>query len=293
MISNNNAKIIVAGANGYLGTNLRKSLHRKKFNFVSISRKDFEAYVEEDKILVNNIDVSISNRIKNYDVLINLIGSGRKTIYEDYYSTNTNLTKTIVEICKNANIQKIIHISGLGVSKYNTLSYFISKHRAEDEIIKSGLDYVIFRPSYIIGNQDPLSKKIMKNALKYNQIFVPGSGNYVIQPIFINDVIEIMINAISNSLFTNNIFDLVGPEVISFKKFVEIFKQAKKLEQQTQFIDMEQSYFQAIRGYSNVYCVDDLNILVGSFTGNPNRITKITGIKLKNIQSALNFNGSS
>lgn len=293
MVSNNTVKIVIAGANGYLGTNLRKSLHRKKFNFVSISRKDFEAYVEEDKILVNNIDASISNRIKNYDVLINLIGSGRQTIYEDYYSTNTNLTKTIVEICKNANIRKIIHISGLGVSKSNTLSYFISKHRAEDEIIKSGLDYIIFRPSYIIGNQDPLSNKIMKSALKYNQIFVPGSGNYVIQPIFINDVIEIMINAISNSLFTNNIFDLVGPEVISFKKFIEIFKQAKKLEQQTQFIDMEQSYFQAIRGYSNVYCVDDLNILVGSFTGNPNRITKITGIKLKNIQSSLNFNGSS
>ena len=69
------------------------------------------------------------------------------------------MTKKIIKLCKKTKIKKIIYISGLGVTSKSTSAYFISKYKAEQEIIKSGLDYTILRASYIIGKNDSLTKK--------------------------------------------------------------------------------------------------------------------------------------
>src|SRR3989344_4571809 len=96
---------------------------------------------------------------------------------------------------KFKNEKKIIYTSGLGVSKNTTLGYFISKYKAERQIIDSKLDYTIFRPSYIVGKGD-LFTKYLKKQIKAGQIQIPGSGNYSIQPIYIDDVSKIIFNAI-------------------------------------------------------------------------------------------------
>jgi NADH dehydrogenase len=69
-------------------------------------------------------------------------------------------------LCKRAKIKKIVYNSGLGVNKSTTFGYFISKLKAEQQIIKSGLDYAILRASYIIGKNDPLTKNLLKQAKK-------------------------------------------------------------------------------------------------------------------------------
>ena len=64
-----------------------------------------------------------------------------------------NLQKYIINMCKKAKIKKIIYASGLGVNASSSTGYFISKYRAEQLIINSGLDFSIFRPSYIVGKR--------------------------------------------------------------------------------------------------------------------------------------------
>ncbi|MBP2624759.1 MAG: NAD(P)H-binding protein [Nitrosopumilaceae archaeon] len=288
MIDHRHLKIAVFGANGYVAKNLRELLHFKKIDSVSsISRSDFKSYAKENKILISNLDNSISCNLRNYDVLIHLVGSGRQTINSDHYDINTDLTKQIIKICKNSNIKKIIYISGLGTAENSTICYFISKYRAERDIINSGLNYTIFRPSYIIGKQDPLSTKIINHATLHNNFCIPGSGNYLIQPIFIGDAIEIIFDSIINPLFNNGIFDLVGPEILNFREFINIFKETKKMKHRIQFTDLEYEYFNALHSSTNTYCVDDLNILIGSFIGNCEKIQKLSGIKLKNVNYSL------
>ena len=65
------------------------------------------------------------------------------------------------------------------------LSYQILK--SEKNYYEFWFNYTIFRPSYIVGKDD-LFTKFLKKQIKIKTIEIPGSGNYSIQPISINDV---------------------------------------------------------------------------------------------------------
>ncbi len=282
-----NLKIVVTGASGYIAKHIRKLLYNNKTQFTSISRNNFKCYNNEHKILSSSIDEALSNKIKNYDVLIHLIGIGKQTTELDYHEINTNLTKNVIALCKKARIKKIVYISGLGVSKKTTSCYFISKYKAEKLIIDSGLDYIIFRASYIIGNNDHLSTNIIKQIKQYDCIQIPGSGNYSMQPIYVDDAVKVILYSIQSKKFVNGIFDLVGPDIISFKKFIDVFKRKKKLKQKIKFIDLEKAYFNALHNSDYIYSTDDLNILVGSFVGDHRTIDKFCNIEFSTLSKAL------
>ena len=146
---------------------------------MGISRKNFRKHSSEIKIISTNLsDPKLESKMKNYEILIHLIGIGRQTPESTFEEINLNLTKDAIKICKGVGIEKIIFISGLGVSKDNTSDYFDSKYKAEQEIINSGLDYTIFRASYIIGKTDHLTKALSKQ-MKKGVIVIPGSGKYL------------------------------------------------------------------------------------------------------------------
>ena len=83
-----------------------------------------------------------------------------------------------------------------------------------------GLQYTIFRPSYIVGKDDYLTKNISKQISK-NQVLIPGSGKFLLQPISIVDVCSSIHVALNSSKFSNKIIDLVGPNKISFENLIK------------------------------------------------------------------------
>lgn len=273
-------RIAITGANGFVARNLRKYLNTKHIEVVAIARKNFHSYKSEKKIISPNYsEKTLLLGLKGCDAMVHLVGIGNQTTNSDYLSTNVTLTKKLIQICKKKKIKKIIFNSGLGVSKKSTLSYFISKFHAEQEIVKSGLDYTIFRPSYIIGKDDLLTKNFKRQS-KEGRIIIPGSGKYMIQPIFVEDAIKIITVAIFSKNFTNKILDLVGPKALSFEKFVKVYLQNKKLKFKK--FNLEKLYFKAIHNPNSCYSVDDLNILIGSFVANHKNIEKLSGVKLTN-----------
>ena len=124
--------VVVTGANGFVGKNLRNFLHKNKINVLGVSRKNFRKHTSEVSITSTNLlEPKLQTKLKNYDTLIHLVGIGRQSPKSTFEEINLNLTKNIIKASKDAGIKKIIFISGLGVSKSNTSDYFASKYKAE------------------------------------------------------------------------------------------------------------------------------------------------------------------
>ena len=284
-MSNISTRIVVAGASGFVGKNLRNFLHENKLDVLGISRKNFREHSSEIKIISTNLsDPKLQSKLKNYDALIHLIGIGRQTSKSTFEEINLNLTRDIIKICKNVGIKKIIFISGLGVSKSNTSDYFASKYKAEQEIINSGLDYTIFRASYIMGKTDHLTKALSKQ-MKNGVIVIPGSGKYRLQPIFVLDVAKIILEAVLEKKFSKKIIDLVGPQKISFEDFVKLF--AKNTGTKIEKISIEDAYDEAKRNIKAVYGLESLNILVGDYTSDGKQLQKLSNVKLTTVREFL------
>lgn len=279
-------QIVITGANGFVAKNLRKYLSEKNVNLISISRRNFKQFKNEKKAISKNYqDKSLLSKIKHSDALIHLAGIGRQSTKTDYELINVKLTQHIVDLSKKAKIKKLIYTSGLGVSSDTSLGYFISKFKAEKFIIDSKINYTIFRPSYIVGKDD-LFTKYLKKSIKKNKIIIPGSGKYSIQPVYIDDVTKLIHHSIIERKFRNKIIDLVGPEKITFEKYVKFFIQNRNT--QICKMDLEEAYHLAITNPKFDYGIDDLNILIGNFTGNHKKLRILSKMKFQSVKNLLN-----
>ncbi len=274
-------QIVITGASGFVARNLRKYLSEKNIKLISISRNDFKQFKNELKIISKNYDEkNLLPKIQNSDALIHLVGIGKQSIKTDYDIVNVEFTKHIVNLSKKAKIKKFIFTSGLGVSPNTSSGYFISKYKAERLVVNSGLNYTIFRPSYIVGKDD-LFTKYLKKQIKKGKIEIPGSGTYSIQPIYIKDVVKIFLQSVLQTKFRNKIIDLVGPDHITFEQYVKFFSKGTKTS--IKKINLEDVYHTAITNSKSDFGVDDLNILIGNFKGNHNKLRRITGMKFQSV----------
>ena len=276
--------ITITGANGFVAKNLRNFLSKNHIKVIAIARKTFQKHHTETVVYSKTLlEKGLQNKLRNCDALVHLIGIGKQSSKYNF-EDNVDLTKNMIKTCKKSGIKKIIYISGLGVTKNSRSDYFISKYKAEQEIINSGLDYTIFRPSYIVGKKDYLSKFILKQ-IKKGIVIIPGSGKYHLQPIFVEDVAKIILESIYEKKFSNKILDLVGPEIIKFEDFVRYFVKNKKIR--IQKINLESIYHDALHNPKSIYDLDSLNLLIGDYTGNLKQLQKTSNVKLRPIKDIL------
>ncbi|HET7337677.1 MAG TPA: NAD(P)H-binding protein [Candidatus Nitrosotalea sp.] len=278
--------VVISGANGFVGRNVGMFLSKNGFQTISLVRKgktvNFGKTVTSQTLSENNL----VSQIHGSDALLHFIGKGMQTVNSDYDTVNVGLVKNAIALCKKANIKKIIYISGLGVDKHSTLGYFISKYKAEQEIILSGLDYTIFRASYIIGHDDPLSKNLQQQTKK-GEIVIPGSGKYRFQPIFIGDVSKVIAKSVVEKKFSRKIIDLVGPEIVSYNVFVKKFSRGKAKMKK---IDFERAYHNALHN-KGPFGVDDLSIMIGDYVGDHKRLAGLAKMKFTRYGEILESRG--
>ncbi len=280
--------VVITGANGFVGRNVGMFLSKNGFQTISLVRKDKTVNFGKTITSETLSETSLVSKIQGADALLHFIGQGRQTVDSDYEKVNVGLTRNVIALCKKAKIKKIIYISGLGVDKSATLGYFISKYKAEQEIICSGLDYTILRASYMIGHDDPLSKNLQQQ-MKKGEIIIPGSGNYRFQPIFIGDVSRVIAKSVMEKKFSRKIIDLVGPQMVSYNAFVKRFSHGKTGMKK---IDFEDAYHNALHN-KGPFGVDDLSIMVGDYIGNHKKLASLVQMKFKRYETVLESRGLS
>ena len=132
-------------------------------------------------------------------------------------------TKTLVRAAEKAGVHKIVHISITNATAQSPLPYFRGKAILEEAIMGSGIPYAILRPTVIFGVEDILINNIAWLARRFPVFMAPGSGDYRLQPIYVEDVAELAVSAASQS--ENVTMDAVGPEVYTFDQFVRLISE--------------------------------------------------------------------
>jgi uncharacterized protein YbjT (DUF2867 family) len=129
-------------------------------------------------------------------------------------------TKALIKAAKEAGIKRIVHVSITNPSEDSPLPYFRGKAEAERAVIDSGLSYAIVRPSVIFGGEDILINNIAWLLRRFPVFAVPGSGDYRLQPVFVEDVAEIAVDAAHDDRRVT--LDAAGPEVWTFNELLAL-----------------------------------------------------------------------
>jgi len=129
-------------------------------------------------------------------------------------------TKTLIKAAEEAGIRRIVHISITNPSEKSPLPYFRGKALVEKAITHSKLSYAIVRPTVIFGMEDILINNIAWLLRRFPIFAIFSSGDYRIQPVFVEDVAEIAVSAGHKD--DNIVMDAVGPEIYTFNELVRL-----------------------------------------------------------------------
>jgi uncharacterized protein YbjT (DUF2867 family) len=128
--------------------------------------------------------------------------------------------KTLIEAARQAGVRRFVQISITNAAATSPLPYFRGKGLIENTLRESGLSHAIVRPTVIFGPEDILINNIAWSLRSFPVFAIPGTGEYRLQPVFVEDLAELAVNAAQRS--TNVELDAVGPEVFTFNELVRL-----------------------------------------------------------------------
>ncbi len=133
-------------------------------------------------------------------------------------------TKRLLRASESAGVRRIVHISITNPSLDSPLPYFRGKAELEESIRSSALSYAILRPAVLFGQGDILINNIAWMLRNFPVFAIPGMGEYRVQPIFVEDLAELAVDAGKST--ENFMIDAVGPETYSYDALVQLIRQA-------------------------------------------------------------------
>jgi NADH dehydrogenase len=133
-------------------------------------------------------------------------------------------TRALIRAAEIAGVERVVHISITNPDISSPLPYFRGKALLEEEIRKARVSHAIVRPTVVFGVEDILINNIAFLLRKLPLFLIPGSGEYRLQPIYVEDLARISVEAAHAS--GNMVIDAVGPEVFSFDALVHLLAQA-------------------------------------------------------------------
>lgn len=133
-------------------------------------------------------------------------------------------TKTLIHAAEAAGVKRIVHVSITNPSINSPLPYFKGKAELEQAIQSSSLSYAILRPAVLFGEGDVLINNIAFMLKRFPLFAIPGSGEYHVQPIFVDDLAELAVGAGQRS--DSYTVDAVGPETYTYTELVKMIRRA-------------------------------------------------------------------
>ncbi len=217
-------KVLIIGGTGFIGKNLILELknHYKIKCLVRKSTKnsniDFLKSSDAELVYCDNINFdSLNTAINNIDIVIYLIGIIRETKDSKFKKLHCENVKDIIKICKKKGVNKIVYLSVLGINAKVT-EYFYTKFKAEEELKKSKLNYIIFRPSIIFGMGDVPINSFISMIKRHKFVFYFSTRK--MQPIYIKDFTKCM--RLSLRKKWNKVYDIGGKDALNLEEISDL-----------------------------------------------------------------------
>ena len=225
--------ISILGGTGFVGTELIGHLSKEKININVYTRNlnkanNFKVLPRVTLIQINESS-NISDLLKGSDVVINLVGILHETKSLKFSSAHTDWVKKIVAGIKKHNIGHFIHIGAMQSNRNAPSRYLKSKYDSEEQIRK-GLKnraWTIFRPSIIYGENDKFIN-LFKKMVVYLPIVFLVSPKTKFQPIFVRDLVDIIIQSINDKKSYGKIYNIAGPKTFSLLEIVKLIAAENK-----------------------------------------------------------------
>jgi uncharacterized protein YbjT (DUF2867 family) len=222
--------VLVTGGTGFVGPHVVHALRARETHVRALVRDPARATrLTAWGVELATGDVtdpgSLRAACEGVDAIVHLVAiiRGRPVDFERVMAQGT---RNAVAAAQEAGVRRFVLASALGLDERSkdAVPYFAAKWEMERAVKESGLEHVIFRPSFVFGRDGGVLPTFVRVARFAPVTPVIGRGRQRLQPIWVEDVAEYYRRAIEEPAAANRTFELGGPDAVSWNEFWERLK---------------------------------------------------------------------
>ena len=215
-------KVLITGGTGFVGPHVVRAVAGAGHDLRLLVRDSTRSRDLPGQPVVGEMTntVSLQHAVEGVDAVVHLVAI-RQGRDEQFKRVMEQGTRDLVAAAKETGVKRFILMSALGTSEdtRNLVPYYHGKWEMEQAVKASGLEHVIFRPSFVFGTEGGILPTFRKLAKLTPVTPIIGSGEQKIQPIWVDDVAAYFAAALTKAEAANRTFELGGPDAVSWNEF--------------------------------------------------------------------------
>lgn len=226
-------RVLVTGATGYVGGRLVPRLLAAGHNLVCLARKpgrlagrgwgDFEVR-EGDVLDRSSLDSAFSGIDAAY-YLVHSMAEGER----GFEKRDRIAAKNFGAAAREAGVQRIIYLGGLGVDNKDLSSHLASRQQVGDLLRSSGVPVTEFRAAIVVGSGSISFEMIRYLTERLPVMITPRWVTTRSQPIAIQNVLDYLTDCLAIPESAGRIFEIGGPDVLTYGDMMREYAAARQL----------------------------------------------------------------
>ena len=225
-------KILLTGANGYIGMRLLPQLLELGHEVICAVRDKNRFSIDEDtKAQLQIIEVDFLKEYtpnlipKDIDVAYYLIHSMSSST-SDFDVKEAQSAETFNRYMADTRVKQVIYLSGI-VNEEKLSKHLSSRKNVEEILFRGGFNLTVLRAGIIVGSGSSSFEIIRDLCEKLPLMITPKWVLTKTQPIAIRDVVRFLTGVIGNEKTYNDSFDIGGSDVLTYKQMLQQYAQTR------------------------------------------------------------------
>ncbi len=219
-------KILICGASGFVGRHLTQALKEAGHTVLRGVRHPLDqGDIAVDYCKDTGKEIWLP-RLTGIEIVVNAVGVLRDSPKNPMQKLHNETPSALFEACVETGVERIVHLSALGIESGINVPYFTTRRAAESTLqgLPSKVRWLCLRPSVIYG-EDGESSKMFRQMAKLPVLALPMGGKQGLQPVHIDDICAAVTLWLYDSNATTQTVDAVGAEATSMRGMLDSYRQ--------------------------------------------------------------------
>ncbi len=221
--------VTVVGGSGFVGRHVVKALCNAGYTVRVLCRDTVAAEFlrtagNVGQVVVQHADItkpaSLSGALAGSFAVVNLVSTLYSRGKQSFLALNVKGAQAVAEEARNIGVERLIHISALGVEDALDTEYGSTKKIGEDAVCAAFEGTTLLKPSLIFGAGDGFFDRFARMSLMAPALPLIAGGTTLFQPVYVEDVAQAIVTALRNPNTKGQRYELAGPRSYSFKQML-------------------------------------------------------------------------